>query len=153
MSKDTINNPRSEIDAIDEELLRLLNKRAAIALRVGAAKSSAETSLCDPRREREVLARLRQENPGPFADTNIDSIFQRIIDESLHLQQVTYGQAGKNSQSNGQLPGRIAGADRVAFLGERGTFSEEAALGILGEGCDDRLDADVRGTFSCDRVG
>ena len=64
MSKDTINNPRAEIDAIDEELLRLLNKRAAIALRVGAAKSSAETSLCDPRREREVLARLRQENPA-----------------------------------------------------------------------------------------
>ncbi len=134
MSKEKINNPRAEIDAIDEELLRLLNKRAAIALRVGAAKSTAETSLCDPLREREVLARLRQENPGPFTDANIDSIFQRIIDESLHLQQVTYGKDAVNEQGREPLVDRISGVSRVAFLGERGTFSEEAALGILGEG-------------------
>ncbi len=136
MSKEKINNPRAEIDAIDEELLRLLNKRAAIALRVGAAKSTAETSLCDPLREREVLARLRQENPGPFTDANINSIFQRIIDESLHLQQVTFGKAAGNERDREPFAGRIAGVSRVAFLGERGTFSEEAALGLLGEGCE-----------------
>lgn len=33
MTAPTINNPRAEIDAIDGELLRLLNKRAEIALR------------------------------------------------------------------------------------------------------------------------
>lgn len=136
MSKEKINNPRAEIDAIDEELLRLLNKRAAIALRVGAAKSTAETSLCDPLREREVLARLRQENPGPFTDANIDSIFQRIIDESLHLQQVTFGKVAGNERDRNPFAGGIAGVSRVAFLGERGTFSEEAALGLLGEGCE-----------------
>ena len=79
MGEGKIDNPRSEIDAIDEELLRLLNKRAEIALRVGAAKTNVETSLCDPTRELEVLARMRAENPGPFAEHNIDSIFQRII--------------------------------------------------------------------------
>lgn len=136
MSKEKINNPRAEIDAIDEELLRLLNKRAAIALRVGAAKSTAETSLCDPLREREVLARLRQENPGPFTDANIDSIFQRIIDESLHLQQVTFGKATGNERYRKPFVGGITGVSRVAFLGERGTFSEEAALGLLGERCE-----------------
>ena len=75
MTAPTINNPRAEIDAIDGELLRLLNKRAEIALRVGAAKTSVETSLCDPNREREVLARLRQENTGPFDEHSIDNIF------------------------------------------------------------------------------
>ena len=83
MSDQTINNPRAEIDAIDSELLRLLNQRAEIALRVGAAKTSVDTSLCDPNREREVLARLSGENPGPFDDKSIENIFQRVIDESL----------------------------------------------------------------------
>jgi chorismate mutase / prephenate dehydratase len=129
-----IENPRAEIDAIDGELLRLLNRRAEIALRVGAAKSDRETSLCDPTREREVLARLRRENPGPFDDNSVDSIFQRIIDESLQLQQRTYQKTAENTGSPERL--RMAEHSRVAFLGERGTFSEEAALGILGADCE-----------------
>ena len=99
MSERTINNPRAEIDEIDGELLRLLNKRAEIALRVGAAKTSVETSLCDPNREREVLSRLRQENTGPFDEHSIDNIFQRIIDESLLLQQKTYLKPFENSDT------------------------------------------------------
>lgn len=133
MNEAKIENPRAEIDAIDGELLRLLNRRAEIALRVGAAKTSVETSLCDPHREREVLARLRMENTGPFDETGIDSIFQRIIDESLQLQQKTYSRPLENT---GDHPASLDGKSRIAFLGERGTFSEEAALGILGDGCE-----------------
>ena len=134
MSDGKIDNPRAEIDAIDSELLRLLNRRAEIALRVGAAKTKVDTSLCDPNREREVLARLSGENPGPFDDKSVENIFQRIIDESLHLQQKTYhkpfGEVGKTGDT-----ALLSGKSRVAFLGERGTFSEEAALRILGEDC------------------
>ncbi len=135
MTAVTINNPRAEIDQIDAELLRLLNKRAEIALRVGAAKTSVETSLCDPNREREVLSRLRQANNGPFDEHSIDNIFQRIIDESLQLQQKTYKEPFENSEPPENEVMRLSGKSRVAFLGDRGTFSEEAALGILGEDC------------------
>ena len=79
-STEKVTNPRAEIDAIDDELLQLLNKRAEIALRVGAAKTRDDASLCDHNREREVLARLCRENPGPFDEQSIYSIFQRIID-------------------------------------------------------------------------
>ena len=113
MNEAKIENPRAEIDAIDGELLRLLNRRAEIALRVGAAKTSVETSLCDPHREREVLARLRMENTGPFDETGIDSIFQRIIDESLQLQQKTYG---KPLENTGDHPASLDGKSRIAFL-------------------------------------
>lgn len=134
MSEGTINNPRAEIDAIDSELLRLLNRRAEIALRVGAAKTSVDTSLCDPNREREVLMRLSKENLGPFDDKSIENIFQRIIDESLHLQQKTYHKPWEDADKMADAA-ILTGKSRVAFLGERGTFSEEAALGILGEDC------------------
>src|SRR5215217_13320 len=83
-------NPRAEIDAIDDELLGLLNKRADIALRVGKLKTQGDASLCDQNREREVLSRLCHKNTGPFDDQSIYEIFQRIIDESLHLQQTFY---------------------------------------------------------------
>lgn len=133
MSEEKINDPRTEIDAVDSELLRLLNRRAEIALRVGSAKTSVDASLCDPNREREVLTRLSKENPGPFDEKGIANIFQRIIDESLHLQQKTYHPPFDEAAKAGTAV--MAGKSRVAFLGERGTFSEEAALGILGEDC------------------
>ena len=91
-----VNNPRAEIDAIDDQLLKLLNRRAEIALRAGAAKTRDDASLCDHNREREVLTRLARENAGPFDDESIYNIFQRIIDESLHLQQTTYHKAASN---------------------------------------------------------
>ncbi len=133
MVSTSINDPRSQIDAIDDELLRLINRRAEIALRVGAAKSEADVSLCDPNREAQVLARLRGANAGPIDDQGVTNIFQRIIDESLLLQQQTYR---RRESTEASPPGQIAGAKRVAILGERGTFSEEAALGILGEECE-----------------
>ncbi len=137
MSEPIINNPRAEIDAIDTEILRLLNQRAEIALRVGAAKTVVDTSLCDPKRESEVLERLAKENRGPFDEQSIENIFQRIIDESLHLQQKTYRKPSDAAEETrgAQLPG-LSKNLRVAFQGEHGSFSEAAALGILGEDCE-----------------
>lgn len=131
-----INNPRAEIDAIDSEILRLLNKRAEIALRVGAAKTQVDTSLCDPKRESEVLERITSENPGPFDNQGIESIFQRIIDESLHLQQKTYRKPFESSPNDPAQISGIDGLSRVAFQGEHGSFSEAAAIGILGDNCE-----------------
>lgn len=128
-----LNNPRAEIDAIDAELLRLLNERAAIALKVGEVKRQVDTSLCDHNREQEVINRLCRENAGPLDDRNVASIFQRIMDECLHLQQRTFRGAAER-QNKSVLPlENLEKKARVAFLGERGTFSEEAVLTLSGE--------------------
>jgi chorismate mutase-like protein len=127
-------NPRAEIDAIDDELLKLLNERAAIALRVGEVKRRNDTSLCDPNREFEVLSRLSAQNSGPLDEQSVTSIFQRIIDECLHVQQRAFHPATiESTQVNAKMFG---GKERVAFLGERGTFSEEACLKLLGDECE-----------------
>lgn len=136
MSEAKINNPRQEIDRIDGEILRLLNERATIALKVGAAKANVDVSMVDPKRESEVLARLSAENKGPFDEQSITNIFQRIIDESLHLQQKTYRQPTENEGETRSEINIAQGRPRVAFQGEHGSFSEAAILQILGEKCE-----------------
>jgi prephenate dehydratase/chorismate mutase len=131
--KEKIDNPRAQIDAIDDELLRLLNKRVEIALRVGEVKRREDISLCDHNREREVLTRLCRQNSGPLDERNVTSIFQRIIDECLHIQQRTFSIKTINTHISEANANGFSGEGRVAFLGERGTFSEEAAERLLGE--------------------
>ena len=79
---------RKEIDDIDDELLRLLNMRARLALKVGALKQAADLPYCDPERERSVLERLRQINDGPLDQRAVGKVFRRIILESRRVQAV-----------------------------------------------------------------
>ena len=127
-----LKNRRDEINAIDSEILDLLNRRAEIALWVGAMKTHNDDSLCDHGRERDVLDRLSRENHGPLDEQSVRNIFQVVIDESLHLQQRTYQQKLK---SNNKVASDLDAEKTVAILGERGTFSEEAAIALLGPEC------------------
>ena len=77
---------RKEIDDIDAQLLRLLNARARLALKVGALKQAADLPCCDPERERNVLQRLRELNDGPLDERAVGRVFRRIIRESRRVQ-------------------------------------------------------------------
>ncbi len=134
--KEGINNPRAEINAIDDELLRLLNRRMKIALAVGEVKRLNDVSLCDHNREFEVLARLNRQNTGPLTERNIENIFQRIMDECLDAQQDAFrAPAGVDKPEAGEIVLNLRKKARVAILGERGSFSEEAAIALLSEMC------------------
>ena len=78
---------RSEIDEIDRELLRLLNRRARLAMKVGAIKSAAGLPCCDPERERIVLGKLQAANSGPLDHEAVTRLFRRIILESRRVQE------------------------------------------------------------------
>lgn len=77
---------RTEIDEIDRELLRLLNRRARLAMKVGVLKTAAGLPCCDPERERRVLNRLQQANPGPLDQDAVTKLFRRIIRESRRME-------------------------------------------------------------------
>jgi len=81
-----INYWRKEIDDIDAELLRLLNMRARLALKVGALKLAADLPFCDPDRERTLLQRLQEINCGPLDEHAVGKIFRRIIRESRRVE-------------------------------------------------------------------
>jgi chorismate mutase len=82
----TIEDWRVEIDKIDGELLRLLNARAELAVRVGESKRRAGLLVCDREREREVIGRARRDNPGPLDADAVARLFRAVIRESRRLQ-------------------------------------------------------------------
>jgi chorismate mutase len=82
----TIEHWRTEIDEVDRELLRLLNRRARLAMKVGSLKQNAGLPCCDSERERDVITRLQQANGGPLDSLAIGKVFRRIIRESRNLE-------------------------------------------------------------------
>ena len=84
---DEIADWRSCIDEIDAQVLKLLNERARCAGEIGKIKALKAMKIHNPAREREIIARLRDQNKGPLTDTAIQNIFEQIINECRSLEE------------------------------------------------------------------
>lgn len=85
----TIEELRLEIDAINRELLTLLNARAGLAADIGRIKSleGKSQSHYDPVREEQQLRELERLNAGPFSHATVKKIFTEIFRASLDLEE------------------------------------------------------------------
>jgi chorismate mutase len=84
----SIDELRDRIDALDEQIVVLLNARASCALRIGQIKDELGLAIYQPDRERQVLAHVRRVNAGPLDDDAIARLFERIIDEARRLERI-----------------------------------------------------------------
>ena len=100
--KEELSKLRDGIDAIDSEVLRLINERAKIAHRIGEIKQGV---IYRPEREAQVLRRLAESNPGPLSAEAVQRISREIMSACLALEQPL----------------------RIAYLGPAGTYTESAA--------------------------
>ena len=78
---------REKIDALDDQILELLNERARYALSVGKIKCAEGLPFHVPERETLILNRIRELNSGPLSHEAAQRIFRQIIDESLRLEE------------------------------------------------------------------
>ncbi len=102
---------RNQIDAVDQEIIRLLSERAKIALAVGAVKHEYGSPVFRPEREKQVLEKLALRNPGPLKTKGLQAIWQEVMSACRDIE----------------------GSISVAYLGPAGTFSEEATLQFFGK--------------------
>ena len=86
---------RRRIDQLDEEIVRLLNARAACALEVGRLKDSVGMATHQPAREVDVHEHVRKINGGPLDPGAIRRLFERIIDENRRLERLAKGDEKK----------------------------------------------------------
>lgn len=70
---------RSEIDRIDNALVRLLNERARIVVEVGARKRTEGGPIYAPIRERAVLQKVLGLNSGPLLNASLEAIYREIM--------------------------------------------------------------------------
>lgn len=84
----TIDELRDRIDELDEQIVVLLNERAACALAIGELKDELGLEVYQPDRERQVLAHVQHVNRGPLQDDAMARLFERIIDEARRLERV-----------------------------------------------------------------
>jgi chorismate mutase len=94
---------REEIDDIDRELLRLLNRRARVAQKIGALKRAAGLPICDPDREQAVLSQAQNANEGPLDEQAVAKLFRRIIRETRRAETAGSRQQAAGSQIAKQL--------------------------------------------------
>ncbi len=111
---DKLDDLRASIDAVDTELLALINRRAELAKRVAdvKARDGDKATYLRPEREAQVLRRLTAANPGPLGDASVVLFFRELMSACLAIQR--------------QL--------KVAYLGPSGTFTETAAFKQFGHG-------------------
>lgn len=101
---------RGRIDALDTQILTLLNERADCAQQIGKIKEGTSAPFYVPEREKEVFRKLIERNPGPLSEASVRAIYREIISAIRGLEKTT----------------------SVAFLGPRDTFTHIAALRVFG---------------------
>ena len=102
---------RDRIDAIDDQLLGLLNARATCNAEIGQLKAADRERVFVPARELEIFERLENANPGPFPTSAIRNVFREIISASVSLQRGV----------------------KVAYLGPQGTYTHQASIQQFGQ--------------------
>ena len=117
---------RSDIDSVDQQIQDLLNRRARLAEAVAKAKFATEANpvFYRPEREAQVLRKVMERNEGPLSDATMARLFREIMSACLALEA----------------------PQSIAFLGPEGTFTQAAALKHFGQ------DAIVRPIATIDEV-
>ena len=100
-----LNDLRKEIDRLDNELLKLLNKRMEVVKKVGEFKQQTKGAIYRPEREKQIIDRLASLSDGLLNKEAIEAIFMEVFAVSRNLE----------------LP------ERVVYLGPEGSYSHQAA--------------------------
>ena len=102
-----IQDLRKRIDELNLDILELLSRRARIAEQIGQLQTSLGLSHYDPAREQQMLAELTAANQGPFDDATVKSLFKKIFQASMQLEE---------------------DADKVRYLTSRHTRREDTVI-------------------------
>jgi len=105
---------RDKIDAIDRQLVELINQRLVCAAEIGKIKRSAGGKIYVAEREADVLRKLIALNQGPLKNDALKSIYGEIMSAALALEKPLL----------------------IAYLGPEATNSHQAAVKKFGSSVD-----------------
>ncbi|HSW46518.1 MAG TPA: prephenate dehydratase [Phycisphaerae bacterium] len=121
----TLDELRKQIDAIDQELVALLNRRAEVVVEVGRIKNADGTPIYAPDREKAVFEKVCRANKGPLPDKTLVAIYRELMSGSFALERPL----------------------RIAYLGPEGSYSHLAAVEKFGASVEYEPVANIHGVF------
>lgn len=128
----SLSDARRRIDALDDEILDLLARRAELARTVAKIKRREKVEVFhDPERERQVLERLVKRGGRKFPPETIRHVFREVMSACLSMEEPL----------------------RVSYLGPEGTFSQVAAQRLFGRQARYRDCATIDGVFEAVESG
>ena len=80
---------RTHVDRIDGQLVRLLHRRAGLALKIGQVKRQRRRPVYDARREALVLRHVTTVDHGPLSPGAVRRIFQAILAECRRRERAS----------------------------------------------------------------
>ena len=110
VADDELEGLRADVDEIDSEVVRLLNRRARLARRIGRIKRERNLQTYASTRELTVLEKVSALNEGDFPAEGLRAVFREIITASICVETPL----------------------KVAYLGPKFTFTHEAAKRAFG---------------------
>lgn len=124
-SPQALEKHRQRIDELDQQLVQLLNERAAEVVEIGKLKRAGAGPIYAPDREQRVLGQVRGYNQGPLPNTCLEAIWRELMSGSFALERPL----------------------RIGYLGPAGSFSHLAATRKFGQSVEyDKL-ADIAMIF------
>lgn len=120
---------RARIDALDAQLLKLLNERALIAKDIGTIKSRDGLPIYSPEREERVLRNLVEKSEGPLTAEALRAIYREIMSASLALEKdvaiACLGPSGGPTHQSARA--KFGSSVRYVFLPEVADVLKEVA--------------------------
>ncbi len=126
MATKALSEVRTRIDSLDRKLVKLLNERASLVVRVGQAKRAAGLPIYTPHREAEVLDKAIRSNTGPLPDRALEGVYRELMSGSFVLQQPL----------------------RIGYLGPPGSYSHMAAVKHFGSSVEFEDLHEIAGVFT-----
>ncbi len=114
--KRTVEDVRSDIDALDADLVAMLGRRAELAREIGRLKEDQNRPYFTPEREHQIFERLASLPAGPLRPQHVTAIFREVISAARAAERPL----------------------SVAYWGPPGTYSHIAAVQTFGRSTDHR---------------
>jgi len=81
-----LQSSRQRIDHIDDQIVKLLNERAAVVREVGVVKTRFHAPASAPGREEQVLRRVSDQARAPLTPEAVRKIYQALLAEMTAME-------------------------------------------------------------------
>jgi chorismate mutase/prephenate dehydratase len=122
---------RKKIDALDTELVDLVNRRLALAAEIGKIKRDSGEEIFVPEREDAVMRKVCDQNQGPIKNEALRAIYREIMSAAIALEKPLL----------------------VAYLGPEASNTHSAAMKKFGASVDYHAMATIEDIFTAVEKG